>query len=449
MDSSTTGSALVSGVEPAEPRRRWSRTDLWILGSELVLVAVAAGVGAWLTHHGVKVRASAAPLAARWLPHVGPGTVLAVGVAALVVWRGPAFACTARWGRLLLAAYVTALAWTFGLALVDGWNRGIAGRLTVETEYLHDVPRVAGIGAMLHGFASHIVGPAPWTVHVAGHPPGAFLVFVALDRVGLSGGSAAGVACILVGALAPVCVAVTLRALGAEDPARVALPFLVLFPGAVWVGTSADGLFTGVAAAGLALVAAGGAVRAGAGGLLLGYTLYLSYGLVLFGLAVAVVLVLRRRVAIGVATAGGMLSVVVVFTAAGFWWLTGYRLVQVRYYGGVGGVRPYPYWLWANLACLVICAGPMVGPALARAGRAGGRRWRAAAPMWLAAAALLAVTAADVSGLSKAETERIWLPYAIWLVPAAAYLPERGRRGWLALQAFTALTVNHLLLTHW
>jgi hypothetical protein len=60
---------------------------------------------------------------------------------------------------------------------------------------------------------------------------------------------------------------------------------------------------------------------------------------------------------------------------------------------------------------------------------------------------LLAIGAADLSGLSKAEVERIWLPYAIWLLAAAACLPAAHRRRWLAVQALTALVVSHLLLT--
>ncbi|MYQ45626.1 hypothetical protein GTW40_11225, partial [Streptomyces sp. SID4985] len=62
-------------------------------------------------------------------------------------------------------------------------------------------------------------------------------------------------------------------------------------------------------------------------------------------------------------------------------------------------------------------------------------------------AALLALLVADVSGMSKAETERIWLPFAMWLLPVCAYLP--GPRVWLGAQAVTALLVNHLLLTGW
>jgi methylthioxylose transferase len=406
---------------------------------EAALVAVAVVVGALLNHRHVPIHADAAPLYAVWLPHLGPGTPAAPAVAVAVVRYGPGLAHRLPWHRLAFAGYATALAWTVSLALVDGWSRGIAGRLTPQAEYLHDVPKVHGIGAMLAGFTGHILDfrPGSWATHVAGHPPGAFLVFVVLDRIGLPGGVPAALLCILVGATAPVSVAWALRALGAEDAARAALPFLVLFPGAVWVGASADGFFTGVVAAGLALLACG---RGLLGGLLLGFALYLSYGLVLVGVLALAVLWLRRRAAT-VATAGiGVASVVAAFTAAGFWWPTGYHLVVLRYYQGWAAGRPYGYWVWADLAALLLCAGPVVGPALLAV------RTRVAV---LPLGALAAILAADLSGLSKAEVERIWLPYAIWLLVATAWLPARRRTAWLAAQALTALAVNHLLLTPW
>lgn len=430
------------------------RADVVTAGAAIVLIAVAAVVGAILTAHGVPVNASAAPLFARWLPHLGPGTPIAIAVAAIVVWRGGAYASSARWGRLLLVGYVTTVAWTIGLALVDGWQRGIAGRLTTPPEYLADVDRVSGIGSMLRGFTDHIAaGPNAWTTHVAGHPPGAFLVFVVLDRIGLGGGGPAGLLCILVGAAAPVCVAVTMRAFGAEEAARTALPYLVLFPAAIWIGTSADGLFTGVVAGGLALLAMPsgswwGRWRSALGGLLLGCALYLSYGLVLVGaLALAVVFLGRTDRVAKLVTAGtAVLIVIVAFSLAGFWWPTGYHLVVGRYYGGYGGTRPYPYWVWANLACLLISAGPVIAPALRRA-VIFRPRIPAVVVLPLVAAGVLLI--ADLTGLSKGETERIWMPYAVWLLAATALLPARHRRSWLVLQAGTALLVNHALLTHW
>jgi hypothetical protein len=211
------------------------------------------------------------------------------------------------------------------------------------------------------------------------------------------------------------------------------------------MGVSADAVFAGVAAAGLACLAVGRRGMALLGGVLLGLALYLSYGLVLAGLLAMAVVLLARRPARLAAAALGVVAVAGAFTAAGFWWVDGYRLVVVRYDQGWAAQRPYAYWVWANLACLVVAASPAAAPILRRASAVRGRGPAAVLPIAAAVAMLLA----DLSGLSKAEVERIWLPYAIWLTAGAGLLPPSSRRWWLAIQAGTALAVNHLLLTNW
>jgi hypothetical protein len=428
--------------------RGW-RADLIVLGVEAALVVAAVAVGAVLNGRGVRLWADAAPLFAVWRPHAGWGTPAALAVAAAVVWRGVDIARRAPWGRLLAFAYAVAVAWTLSLALIDGWFGGLAGRLTPQAEYLTEVPRITDIGAMLSGFTDRILDfrAGSWSTHTAGHPPGALLVFVALDRIGLGGGGPAALVCVLAGATVVVSVPLALRSLGAEAQARAGLPFLVLLPGAVWMGASADAIFAGVAAAGLALLAARRWWLAPLGGLLLGFALYLSYGFVLLVLPALAVLWLRarHRVAALASGAAGVAAVAAAFMVAGFWWPDGYRLVVERYYQGWAADRPYAYWVWANLAALVLCAGPAIGPALRHTLVATAR----GAALWLPVAAGVAVLAADLSGLSKAEVERIWLPFVVWLMVATAALPERHRRGWLAAQAATALAVNHLLWTWW
>ncbi|HEY2723698.1 MAG TPA: hypothetical protein VGI84_03325, partial [Pseudonocardiaceae bacterium] len=166
------------------PEDRGGWADLIAAGAAALLFAAAAVIGVLLLRAGVSLDVDAPPLLAQWLPHAGPGTVPALFVALLVVLRGPELSWRLRWDVLLVSGYAAALAWTLSLALVDGWQRGLAGRLDTDTEYLHEVPGVTDIGAMLHGFAARIPSfqPDSWTTHVAGHPPGALLVFVGLDR---------------------------------------------------------------------------------------------------------------------------------------------------------------------------------------------------------------------------------------------------------------------------
>lgn len=433
----------------------------------VALVAAASAVivlAHWYTED--KIFAFAPPLYARWLPHVGWGTPLAVLIAGLVVLRGPELAARWSWRRLCLAGYAITVAWSLALALVDGWTNAVITPMSSPYQYLVDVPRVAGVPALLRDFTAHILSghPDSWAIQVSGHPPGALLVFVLLDRIGLGGPVPAALLCVLVGGLTAVAVPSTLRVLGSPGAARAVLPFAVLLPGAIWRGASADGLFAGLMAVAVLLVAISarrkrlGVVAGLAGGVLLGCGLFLSYGLVLMApIALAACWAARSWRAVLLAGLGAAV-VVAAFAVSGFWWWDGYQLVIQRYYQDVGLTRPYNYWVWADLACLVLSAGPAVAPGLRRvvigvrnsAFRSPALRRPAARPVVaLALGAVLAIAAADKSGLSKAEVERIWLPFAVWLTTAVALLPAPTRRWWLLVQALTALVVSHLVTTIW
>jgi hypothetical protein len=436
--------------------------DLSAVLAAALLVTLAALVGTSIEHRDHTLFVRWPPVFAQWEPHVGPGTPAAIAVAVAVVAYGPLLAARLSWRTLLLTAWGTTTAWTFSLALIDGWQRGIAGRLTTTNEYLQVTDRFHNIPAALRDFTHHILShsPDPWPAHIAGHPPAATVTFVLLDRIGLGGGAWAGVWCITVGATAATAVLVTLRALSGEALARRAAPFLALAPAAVWMGTSADGYFAAVAAwaiAFLALAITGHRPRATglASGLLFGLTAYLSYGLTLFALIAGAVLLLgSRRLRPLPYVLAGLTLVPLAFTLLGFNWWEGYRLLVTRYYEGVGGTRPYGYWVWANLACTALIVGPATVAGLRRAAAAPLRTrahtfLRTPAPRLalITLTALLALLIADLSGMSKAETERIWLPFAMWLLPACAFLPRP--RAWLAAQATLALLLNHLLLTGW
>ncbi|EUA04796.1 putative membrane protein [Mycobacterium kansasii 824] len=245
-------------------------------------------------------RAGAAPIFGYWDVHASWGTWAAIVIALAVVAWGPVVTQRLSWRLLTLGSWATSCAWAFSLAMIDGWQQGFAGRLTTKDEYLSEVPGIRDIPATVRTFASRIVDfqPNSWTTHVSGHPPGALLTFVWLDRLGLHGGAWAGLLCLLVGSSAAAAVVVAVRALAGEHTARRAAPFLALAPTAIWVAVSADGYFAGVAAWGIALLAVAvhagtrfpGLVAAGAG-LLLGWGVFLSYGLMLMGLPALAVLV--------------------------------------------------------------------------------------------------------------------------------------------------------------
>ncbi|NDZ75229.1 hypothetical protein G3I36_30180 [Streptomyces sp. SID10362] len=442
-------------------RRSSVRRDLGAAAAAALLVTAAVLVGRYVyTYDDLIV--GWPPLLGRWGPHLGPGTPAAVLVAVAVVACGPAVAARLSWRALLPAAWGASLAWIWSLALIDGWRTGVAGRLTTRHEYLTVIGRWHDIPATLRDFTGHILihSPDNWPAHVAGHPPAATLTFVLLDRIGLGGGGWAGVWCITVGASGCVAVLVTVRVLAGERLARRAAPFLVLAPAAVWLGTSADAYFAAVAAWAVALLALAVTRRsagwAAGSGLLFGLTCYLSYGLTLFAVVAAAVLLLgrrgvRERPVLFLPLLAGAAVVPVAFTAMGFDWWEAYRLLVTRYYEGAAGVRPYGYWVWANLACTVLITGAATaaglrrtGAVLVRRGDSGAQELRLA---FLVAAALLALLVADLSGMSKAETERIWLPFALWLLPSCAFLSHP--RAWLAAQAVLALLINHLVATGW
>ncbi|HEY2636314.1 MAG TPA: hypothetical protein VGI54_02915, partial [Solirubrobacteraceae bacterium] len=409
------------------------------------------------------------PLHADWDPRVGPGTLPALALAALAACFAVSAAESLSWRRLLAAAFVGGLAWMFALAFVDGPG-GIGHILTTPYEYLRTAHRIDDVGRLLREYVSRIpysAAPRNWTVHVAGHPPGALLFFVALVRLGLGSGFAAGAVVTLAAASTAVAVLTCVRALGGEGAARRAAPFLVFGPAAVWQAVSADAMFAAVAAWGLAALAVAattgrgcrglrGGLRSVAfavvGGLLLGYAVMLSYGLPLLGLLVVAVLWLGGSWRPLPVAAFAAAAVVGVFAALGFSYPAALSALHERYWAGVAGRRPWTYWIWGDLAALSCSAGPLLGAglgSLVARGRGALRHASTRVAATLAGTAAISVLVADASQMSKAEVERIWLPFLPWLLLCCGLLPERWRRRGLVLQLAVALLLEHLLATGW
>ncbi|HEY0238629.1 MAG TPA: hypothetical protein VGC37_08290 [Friedmanniella sp.] len=453
----------------AAPGWRWPA--LLAVVASLGLIRLSMVVGQGLNARGVPIVLPYPPLLSFWHPHAGVGTpltVLCLLLGLLLQRRAPRL----RWGHLLLAGWLLALAWMVSLVMIDGLAKGWTTVLTNPNEYLHDLPRITSPTEFLRTFSHYIAfggdvdGTNGWTTHVAGHPPLATLVFWALGRIGLGGGFWAGLLCILVSSAAAVGMPVVLRELGAPDAARRLVPFAALMPGAVWMAVSADGLFAGVAVGGLALVCRGANRRALgaslAGGVLLGAAVYLSYGLVLFGVVVlaAVVVTARRRglaavVAPWLVSTAGVALVAGAHFALGFDWFVGLARLRVRYYQQTASDRPYSYFVWANLAAWLVAWSPLLAYGVARAVavlvRSRRLGWTQDVVVALVSAAgTAAALVADASALSKAETERIWLTFGAVAYAGLALV----RRRWLGavalvLTAGWAVMVNSLLDTGW
>lgn len=394
-------------------------------------------------------------------PGVATSRVVLLGLLAFLVL--PRWAERARWPLLVVASYAVGLGWLLALAFVDG-SEGISRVEEMEGEYLVTARTITDVPATLDTWVDGITygEPDSWPTHVAGHPPGALLFFVALVRLGVTSSLGVGLVVTAVAAAATPAVLVALRALGAEAVARRAVPFLVLAPAAVLMAVSADAVFTTVAAWGLAFLALAATATsrhrmvawAVLAGVVLGYGVFMSYGLVLMGPVALAVLAAARSWRPLPWAVGGALLAVAAFGVLGFFWWEAYGPLQDRYAAGLGGRRPQSYWVWGNLGALLVGAGPVVGAGVACAfpsvratlcGPVGDRRTTVL--LVLGAAAALAV--ADLSGMSKSEVERIWLPWIPWLLLSAVLLPERWRRPALALQIVTAVVLQQLVFTQW
>ncbi|MFI5428709.1 hypothetical protein [Aeromicrobium sp. UC242_57] len=300
-----------------------SRAAMLSASAGVLLVVAAMVLPRWLDED---VRVHWPPLHADWDPRFGLLTLPAIAIGLMLVLALPRVSRTASWHALLAVAFASTWTWIMALAMTEGTD-GLARVFERRQEYVFDAQSVGSIHEMLQTFIERIPFDSPdnWYVHVAGHPPGALLYFVGLDRIGVTDPFWIGVVCVTLASTAIVAVMITLRTLGSERLARSAMPWIVLAPSAVWMGVNGDAVFTAVAAWGLALLAVaatrGRALAAIGAGVLLGYCVFLSYGLVLLGILAVAVLTIARSWRPLPWALGGAFVVTAAFTVGGFaWW---------------------------------------------------------------------------------------------------------------------------------
>lgn len=439
------------------PARAALGATLGALAGWALLVGAARLVG--LRHFDGRLRSlniRGVPFVGTWDPWIttrlwAPITVAAVAVAVL-----PRAAARKGWPAVLTAtasahaAFAATLAWS---------GRPFERWQTIELGYGRHTDLVATLGP--GGLLSSYVARQPdLPGHLRAHPPGLLLVLRALEAAGGHGtGWQLGLV-LASGAGAAVAALVALRAVAGDGPARAAAPFVALVPAAVF-GTNADIVFGAIALAAVALgvvattrsglsadalALAGGAVFAGA--------LLLSYGVAVLGLAVVVAAGAARawRV-LALWCAAAAAALVAIGLAWGFWWPAGLWQTHHEYRHSLARSRGYAYWLLGNPAVFAVLIGPAVVVGLTRLR---GRSWV------VVGGGLAAVAAAAVSGLSSAETERIWQPFVPLVALGAAGLATgrdgaeaaRGElaarvRPWLALQAAVAVALSEALRSPW
>jgi hypothetical protein len=413
---------------------------------------VACGLwGAVLSALGVQLHLGVAPLYGAFDVRITVGIVVPVLFLALTVTVGPGLAAALSWRRLLVAAWVTAAGWAVALAVATG-SSGLTSPLDSRFDYWAVMPDVRRLG--IDEFVRTFLDRLPsYPVHVQGHPPGLPVFYGLLDAVGLGGRGWAATAVILIGASTVPAVLVATGAVAGASAARAVCPFLVLAPFALFVATTGDAVFMAASAWSITLLVLALIRRPGrrpdvlalAGGTIGGVTLFLTYGALPLLVAVpGAVALAQRRIRPLLIGLLAVAAVVGAWLAAGFWWLDGLHATHHFYGLRAGNDRPYSFFLVANLAVL----GIMLGPATV----AGATRLRDAGVTRLVLAACLAVVIADVSGLSKAEVERIWLPFMPWLGLAVVDLARDGRRRvprWLAAQGALAIALQVLVAWPW
>jgi hypothetical protein len=412
------------------------------------LIVVAVAWGRMLVRAGHRLDLAAPPFWSPFQPHLGPAVLPAIVVGAVVVRMGPPLASVLPWRRLLGVTAAAGALWAVALAYVDGRHALTEPLSLRRNDYLQTARGIGSMPAFLSHFVANI---ASYNQHTKGHPPGMVVIEWLLLKLGLAS-PGWNAALVLAGGLAAAVAAlVAMREVAGETMARAAAPFMVLVPAVIWWQT-ADAFFAGVSAWAVTLVVLASG-RAGpradayavAGGLLFGVTAFLSYGLVLLALIPAVVCLVRRRSRPLVVAALGALPVVLLFAAMGFSWIAGFAATRHQYWTGVAVHRPYSYFLVADLALLAIAVGPAVAIALPTL------RDRNA---WLLVGSILGVVAlADLSGMSKAEVERIWLPFVPWVVIATGAFATQLRtpvvRMWLTMQVVCTLLVAVTVWSHW
>jgi hypothetical protein len=421
--------------------------------------AVLAGVGATIAvglvitnaHPNVGFLGTPLPpFLMLWDPDVRWPALIGVLVAALLILAAPLAVERVRPPVAFAAiAYLTSVGLGLAVNLArrgpSGWSHVFVlnhtGSFEASREYL---PALADLREGIH----HYVQDFPQLVHglpthTKGNPPGPV---IAMHLLGITTAGRLTAACIVVGALcAPLAYALG-RELGDDRRGRIAAVLAAFSPSVVLFGvTSVDYAFAGLGMAVAVLMLARPRAVVICGCVLAGISSFFSY--VLLAIPVWAVLCAARRDGMGRAVwlavgalAAGLTVTLVLAVVWGYDPIAMLHSVRGIYAKGAAAHRPYAFWVFGSPAAFLAMLGAPIAWLAVRAVTRG-------EPAALALAAVIVVAA--LAGFTKAETERIWLPFVPLACVAAASLGVRRLRLMLVVLAAQAIAIEVLFGTVW
>ena len=389
------------------------------------------------------------PFFAFWRPQVDPAAIVALplfglAVAAAIVLARADVGVGAFVVGVLALALLARLAITAARDGTGGFDAVFGSEPEAANEYLPALPALDSLG--LRTFLDRFAELSPTLpIHPSAHPPGTLLL---LRGLGIDGARGMAALVIAAGALAvPLTYALARSVRMEEVRCRAAALLLALSPAAMLYGVaSTDALFATLATAAACLLVGSGLLRQIAGAVALVVASFFSWALLAIGAFAAIVVALRdglRPAIVLAAVAGAVLvaSYAALYAATGFDPIGSVRAAGDAYDLGISNARPYLYWLFGSPVAFAVALGLPTAWLAARALGTGNE-------VAVGLAAIIAVSV--VVGLTKAETERIWLfmgPLAA--VAAAAVVPPRRMPLLLLMLALQGLASSLLLFTVW
>jgi hypothetical protein len=442
----------MSGLTVADVHRQArERAPRWLPAGVLTLIAATVAAGLlirWRTR--IALGTPLPPFLMSWSPHLrwsaAVGAAVALGGAAATPWAiarvrpGAAFAVLIYVFTLILGLAVNAA--RRGTA---GWSHvfDLSGHGSFEAgrEYL------PALGQLRHGvdqYVRHYADLLPYLpTHAKGNPPGPL---VAMHLLSITTAGRLTAVCVLGGAFVAPLTYLLGRTLGGDRRGRVAAVLAAYSPAVVIYGTtSVDYVFAAMGASvACLLVARRPGLRAlGCAGA--GLAAFFSWVLLAIPVWAALVTLLRdgrgRAARLAVGALAGLVAVTLLLHAVwGYDPIAILRAAGRAYGSGAAAHRPYAFWLLGSPAAWAVMLGvPIVWLVLLSLPRG--------EPAAVALAVIVVVSA--VAGFTKAETERIWLPYVPLACVAAAALPILRLRAVLLAMGLQAVVVEILFGTVW